>query len=204
MNFNDIINKTIRHKAQPEGMYQNFAVLVPLIETPNGIKIIFEVRSKNLSKQPGEVCFPGGKVDKDESFKQAAIRETCEELNLKEQNIEIIGDLDYLVTPYNLIIYPYVGIIKGVNYGEITCNPDEVHEIFDMDLNYPIDNKEDMHIVNLLANPQADFPYHMVIQGEEYKWRVGKYPVPFYQYKDKVIWGFTARILSNFGDILRG
>ena len=203
MNFNDIISKTIKYKAKPEGEYQNFAVLVPLIRTPEGIKIIFEVRSKKLQKQPGEVCFPGGKVDKGETFKEAAIRETCEELNIKEENIKIIGELDYLVTPYNLIIYPYVGIIDGIDYDSISYSRDEVHEIFAMDLRYPIDNQEDMHIVNLLANPQDDFPYHMVIQGEDYKWRVGKYPVPFYEYENKVIWGFTARILSNFGDLLR-
>lgn len=203
MNLNKVISKTHIHKASPQGSYQNFAVLLPLLETPEGIKILFEIRSKKLSKQPGEVCFPGGKVDIGESFVQAAIRETCEELNIEEKNIEIVGELDYLVTPYNLIIYPFVGVLKAIDYSAINFNQDEVESIFTMDLSYLLDNKADMHIVDLHANPKANFPYDLVIQGKDYKWRVGKYPVPFYKYENKVIWGFTARILSNFGDVLK-
>lgn len=203
MNLSKVISRTQIHKSSPQGSYQNFAVLLPLLETPEGIKILFEVRSKKLSKQPGEVCFPGGKVDLGESFVQAAIRETCEELNIEGKNIEIVGELDYLVTPYNLIIYPFVGVIKGVDYNSLNFNQDEVESVFTMDLSFPLEIEADMHVVDLHAHPKNNFPYHLVIQGKDYRWKIGKYPVPFYKYDNKIIWGFTARILSNFVDVLK-
>ncbi|QNO15620.1 CoA pyrophosphatase [Alkalicella caledoniensis] len=202
MKLTDIISKTTKYKPKPEGDYVNFAVLLPLIETPRGLEILFEVRSMNLNKQPGEVCFPGGKVDKGESFLDAAIRETCEELNISEGNIEIIGQLDYLVTPYNLIIYPYIGVISGVDFHKIDPNPDEVDHLFLMDLDFALNTPEQLHIVDLNANPPGEFPYHMVLQGKKYKWRVGKYPVPFYKYNENIIWGFTARVLRNFVGVI--
>ena len=202
MNLQNIVTKTKKYKPKPEGDFQNFSVLLPLIETPEGLKILFEIRSKKLKKQPGEVCFPGGKVDNGETFLDAAIRETCEELNIKETNIEVIGQLDYLVTPYNLVIYPFVGILKGIDYEKINFSFDEVSEIFLMDLDFALNTPEQLHIVDLNANPKSDFPYDLVIQGENYKWRVGKYPVPFYQYHDNIVWGFTARVLRSFVDVI--
>ncbi len=202
MNLNHIVNKVNGRKGKPQGVYHDFAVLLPLIYTDQGLKILFEVRSENLNRQPGEICFPGGKVEPNETFLQTAIRETCEELNISKENLEVIGELDYLVTPYNLIIYPYIGVIKGLKYEDIKYNTDEVSEIFLMDLDFALNTKPDVHQVDLLASPKDNFPYDLIIQGREYKWRVGKYPVPFYVYKDKIIWGFTARVLMNFVGII--
>ena len=51
----------------------SFAVLIPLIKKEDGYHVLFEVRAKHLNKQPGEVCFPGGKVEPGESTYEAAV-----------------------------------------------------------------------------------------------------------------------------------
>lgn len=54
------------------------------------------MRSEHIS-QPGEISFPGGRVEDDETFQEADIRETCEELNLVPDQIDIWGEIDYLI-----------------------------------------------------------------------------------------------------------
>ncbi len=56
------------------------AVMIPLIKENDGYHILFEVRSNKLSQQPGEICFPGGRREQDETSMETSIRETCEEL----------------------------------------------------------------------------------------------------------------------------
>ncbi len=53
------------------------------------------------------MSFPGGQVEENESFKEAAIRETIEELNILEENIEVIGELDYVVSYYNSTVHAF-------------------------------------------------------------------------------------------------
>ncbi len=92
------------------------AVLLPLVNTPDGIALLFEERVHTLRRQPGEICFPGGKVEcADADFAATAIRETCEELGLVPENIKLCGALDALVTHTGPIIHPYVGIIDDMS-----------------------------------------------------------------------------------------
>lgn len=89
------------------------AVLLPLVNTPQGVSVLFEVRAAKLGWQPGDVCFPGGRAEcSDESFAATAIRETCEELGLESSSIKIAGGLNYLVTHMGPVIHPYVGYIE--------------------------------------------------------------------------------------------
>lgn len=75
------------------------AVLLPLVNTQQGVSVLFEVRAAKLGWQPGDVCFPGGRAEcSDESFEATAVRETCEELGLESSSIKIAGGLNYLVT----------------------------------------------------------------------------------------------------------
>ena len=99
-------------RARPEGEYQVFGVLVPLIDVEGGCRVLLETRASTLKKQPGEISLPGGRKEEDETPLGAAIRETSEELNIPEEAVSVFGPLDYLVTPFNYIIYPFVGEIK--------------------------------------------------------------------------------------------
>lgn len=111
------------------------AVLVPLIDTKQGPAVLFEVRAAGLGWQPGDVCFPGGRYEcGDDSFAKTAVRETCEELGITEDKIELCGELDYLVTHMGPIIHPFVG--RLANEVKLDCNSDEVAEIFTVPLNF--------------------------------------------------------------------
>jgi 8-oxo-dGTP pyrophosphatase MutT (NUDIX family) len=69
----------------------DYAVLIPFVTTEEGKALLLEVRSQ-LVKQPGEICFPGGRVEAGETPAETAVRETCEELGLKPEDIEVISE----------------------------------------------------------------------------------------------------------------
>ncbi len=103
-----------------EGRFKKFAVLVPIVETRDGHSLIFEKRAGSLRRQPGEICFPGGKLEPGESPEMCAVRETTEELRVSEGQIGVLGPGDIFVSPFDLIIYPYIGKINDYRF---TYNP---------------------------------------------------------------------------------
>ena len=95
MNKIDILQEKIaaRLKERPAGIDKldrlwEAAVLLPIVESPDGPALLFEERAHTLRRQPGEICFPGGKVEcADSSHAMTAVRETSEELGLKQEQI---------------------------------------------------------------------------------------------------------------------
>lgn len=173
------------------------AVLLPLVNTPDGISVLFELRAAKLGWQPGDVCFPGGRAEcSDDSFAATALRETCEELGLGAEDVQLIGGLNYLVTHMGPIIHPYVGCIKDIN--KIKFNKDEVDEIFTVPLAFLIANPPRVAHMELANKAGDDFPFDLLPrQPREWRKRKG-YNVYFYEYGGHVIWGLTARILHGF------
>lgn len=186
-------------KAGILGTYKKSAVML-LLNEGEKTELIFEVRSFNLRTQPGDICFPGGKVEQDESPKDAAIRETMEELNLNREEIEYIGSMDYIVTPYNFIMYPFIAKIKNA---EIRPNSDEVDHIFKVPLEFFMENSPKVHEISITSKPGDEFPYYLIRNGRDYKFRTGKTIQYFYEYDGYVIWGFTALIIKHFVDIIK-
>jgi 8-oxo-dGTP pyrophosphatase MutT (NUDIX family) len=181
-------------------LYREFSVLLPLVERPEGSSLLFEVRSVNLNKQPGEICFPGGKIESLEDNLKAAIRETTEELLVHENTIEVAGELDTLITPFNTVIYPFVGLLYDYHN---TFNDNEVQEIFYVPISFLMETKPLCYYIDVQMKPKEDFPYEMIQKGTGYPWAKGKYPVFFYTYEGRIIWGITARIAYNFIEVLR-
>lgn len=177
--------------------FSKYAVLLPLIEKEDGLHVLFEVRAFHLRRQPGEICFPGGKVDTtDVSVEDTAIRETSEELGIKKSSIADVFPLDFLVTPFGTIIYPFAGVIHDAK--NIVPSADEVAEIFTVPLEYLRTVKPEIFKVHHAVQPEADFPYDLIIGGENYNWQKRQVDEYFYRYEGKVIWGLTARILTHF------
>ncbi|WP_288160786.1 NUDIX hydrolase, partial [Streptococcus pneumoniae] len=85
------------HQSQPlfigEETAFKAAVLVPLVQVNGEWHILFEVRSLIMRKQPGDISFPGGKLDGSETAQEAALRETHEELGIPPESVEILGQL---------------------------------------------------------------------------------------------------------------
>ena len=197
MNFNDIKNNLKNKEPRPIDDDIRFSVLVPLIEINGEIHLIFEVRSKNI-RQPGEISFPGGRMEDCETPTYTAIRETCEELNINEENIEIIAELDYATSKSGSFVYTFAGIIKNTEASKIIYNTDEVSELFFVPLKYFLENEPDKYYMNYYPKADEDFPYSMVTDGENYNWGQIRYPVYFYKYSEYIIWGLTAKIAYSF------
>ncbi len=199
------IKKIIKsHAIQPEGPYKITAVLLPLVFLEGELHLLFEVRNLEMKTQPGEVCFPGGKKEDGEMPILSALRETVEELGLPENKIEIFGGIDTIVTPFNMIVHPFVGSLLIEDLEELRINPAEVDHVFTVPLRFFEENEPQIHHgENRFAFDEA-FPYEKIPFGESYPWKVGRYPVHFYTYGGRVIWGITARITRNFISIIKG
>lgn len=203
IDINNVINKMKDRVPHPLDVNEEYSVVLPLINIEGSWELIYEVRSNELERQPGEISFPGGKVEKGESYKEAAIRETVEELNINEGNINIIGELDYLVSRDNTIIHAFAAIIEKVHIKDIKPSIEEVNHIFTVPIDFFIENEPELYYIDLYPSINDDFPYNLIPNGKNYRWRMGKHSVYFYNYKDYVIWGYTAKITKNFIDIIR-
>ncbi|MFB4164834.1 CoA pyrophosphatase [Alteribacillus sp. JSM 102045] len=180
-----------------ENLMRRYAVLIPLIELDDELHMLFEVRAKHMNRQPGEICFPGGMVDSsDPSPADAAVRELCEEVGVEKEYVTLTGNLDRMISPFNQIIYPYVGFIEDT--APMTPNQEEVDELFTVPVSFFLNTSPERHDVYLKVEPASSFPFKYIPGGENYPWRKGVIPEYFYFYNQYVIWGLTARIIKHF------
>lgn len=205
MDLNEIFQKIDKYRANSGEAEQirAFSILIPLIEKSDGIHLLFEVRSLQLRRQPGEICFPGGRLEpSDASPLACAIRETSEELGISEQAISHVKPLDEIKQPLGRrIIYPFVGTIApGVT---LNPNPDEVKEIFTVPLNYFLQNKPERFTIHFKVEPEDNFPFHLIPGGKNYKWHTRSMEEYFYRYGEYTIWGLTANIVRRFIEIIQ-
>ncbi|KAK2463666.1 hypothetical protein APHAL10511_004417 [Amanita phalloides] len=92
------------------------AILIPLCNVDGKPAILLEVRGKSLRNHPGEVSFPGGRVDEtDHSLKDAALRETQEELGITPDQIDILGSLGppEVSRRGDMTVWPFVGFVHS-------------------------------------------------------------------------------------------
>lgn len=200
--INDIRIKFKNYKPYINGSkdMKKSSVLIPIIKKDDSYFILFQVRSSTLKTQPNEICFPGGKIEYNEKPIYTCVRETCEELGITNDNIEIISELDLFITPSNMIIHPFLGIIKNID--NLNINKDEVDHVFLVPITYLLKNKPITYTNEVSIIPSNDFPYEIIPNQTNYKFAKGNYDVLFYKYNDYIIWGITAKILENFLNIL--
>lgn len=175
------------------------AVCIPLIREGSDHNILFQVRSETIKGQPGDVCFPGGRVEEGESPEEAAIRECCEELLISREQIRIIGASDVFHRE-TTIIYPYVAELTDYNG---TFSSAEVSRVFSVPLTFFLNTEPQRFSVNSRIQPGEDFPYERIKGGKNYKWRNRSFDELFYEYEGTTIWGLTARIIYSFARIIR-
>jgi 8-oxo-dGTP pyrophosphatase MutT (NUDIX family) len=155
------------------------AVLVPVRLRPEGAVLILTKRSSHLKHHPGQIAFPGGKVDAtDATPEAAALREAREEIGLHPDRVEILGALPVHETVTGFAITPFIGLIQGPF--DPVPEAGEVEEIFTVPLSHALT------------------PARFAIERRQWMgvWR-RYYAIPYGPY---YIWGATARILRGLAD----
>ena len=179
------------------------AVLIPLVQVDEEWHILFEVRSFTMRKQPGDISFPGGRIDPtDPSPMAAALRETHEELGVDPKTVTIVGTLSPYIASSSFVIYPFVATI---DYNQIihSYNKEEVEEVFTIPIKWLLNYEPYMHVVSVKPVPSPNFPYEKIMNGAQYQWSARSMEEWFFDYEKYTIWGLTARILKHFIGIIK-
>ncbi len=108
-----------------------YSILMPFARKDGKLLVLFEVRAMNLRRQPGEVCFPGGRIEDGESALYCAVRETSEELGIAPERVRIMGCMGSLMSLLNEKISLFAGEITDYEGQGIHPNPEEVHKVFE-------------------------------------------------------------------------
>lgn len=150
------------------------AVLIPMHGWPDNPGLVFTERRSDLNRHAGEISFPGGRRDEDEELLDTALREAEEEIGLSRDNVEIVGALPPIGTfVTNYKVHPFVGLIaEGMRFEP---NPSEVESVL---------------IASLDDLESAYAKRRLVRRGVPIK-------TDTFLISDKLIWGATARILSD-------
>lgn len=159
------------------------AVLVPLVDHVDEMTVLLTRRPDYMKKHAGQVAFPGGGIDEqDENAIAAALREAEEEVGLRPDHVEIVGQLDPYRTGTGYEISPIVGIVQPEF--ELTICEVEVAEAFEVPLSF-------------LMDPQNRKRHQGEYRGKKREY----YSMP---YEDYNIWGATAGMLVNLSKRLYG
>ena len=159
------------------------AVLILLYPIKNKWHFFLTKRTNTVEHHKGQISLPGGMLEKGESHKEAAIRETFEELGVQSGDINIIGPLTPLYIPIsNFKIFPFVGWLKSAP--KLNIQSKEVSKVFSPS-------------ISSLTDPKTKKIKDSILLGQKVK-------IPFFNLKNEVVWGATSMILSEFKKILKG
>lgn len=177
--------------------HRSYAVLVPLVERKGELCLLYEVRSSTLRRQPGEVCFPGGRMEPGETPEECALRETWEELAIPQSRVKLLGRLDFIAHRANFLMQPVLGVVDSGALETMRPSPAEVGEVFFVPVSHLLEHPPMEYTYNLVPTPAADFPYEVIGIPRNYAWREGSENVPVYPWEGHAIWGLTGRITRN-------
>lgn len=164
-------------------MVKQSSVLLLLFPEGDQLCICLTKRPQTMKHHPGQISFPGGKVEKEDlSAEMTALREAREEVGIDHHSIEILGKLsDLYVEVSQFSIQPFLAWADQkpdflVDYGEVE---------------------------ELILFPVSDFVSNEIISETELETATGLLQVKYYPYNGEFIWGATAMILSELIEILR-
>jgi 8-oxo-dGTP pyrophosphatase MutT (NUDIX family) len=157
------------------------AVLVPLVEAPAGISILLTRRTDHLRDHPGQISFPGGRMESGDSGPaETALREAREEIGLRPDFVAIAGYLVPHAVVTGFAVSPVVAFLRAGF--SLQPDPFEVAEIFQVPLTFLLDPRN--------------------LQVAERTVRGVTLPTCAWQYGEHLIWGATAQMLQTFCNIL--
>lgn len=155
------------------------AVLFPIVARDDGQTVLFTQRTAHLKDHPGQISFPGGRVEAgDASRTHTALRETAEEIGLDADRIDVLGFLPEYLTVTGFRITPVVGLVTPPF--ALRPDPFEVAEIFEVPLAFLLDP----------ANHQRHSRHYRGVLRHYYAMPYGEY----------FIWGATAGMIRSLAE----
>ncbi|QGX61899.1 CoA pyrophosphatase [Alteromonas mediterranea] len=152
------------------------AVLIPLIDYGNSLRLLLTERAHHLKHHPGQISFPGGAVDSsDNTLFDAALREAEEEVGLPSSHVDVVGMLPRYRTISGYEIAPVVGFVNPDFTPVVDKN--EVESVFEVPLAHVLNRKN--HLVHTTHRDKKAFPIY------------------FIPWQERMIWGATAAMLRN-------
>ncbi len=157
------------------------AVLVPLFQKNRRTHILLTKRTDHLEHHKGQISFPGGAFNyEDLDCLTTALRETEEEIGIEMDGVEILGELDHIITVTNFRVCPYVGIIP-----------------------YPYPFKlSSFEVERLIELPLDTLLKHTELKEGHFTFLGQSFFNLYINYQGDIIWGATARILKNLMNVL--
>ena len=157
-----------------EGRTIPAAVLVPIVNRPAGLQLLLTQRSAELADHPGQISFPGGRVDPgDADHAATALRETTEEIGLPRSRVDVLGQLSPYETVTGYRVLPIVGWIEPPF--ELVPDPLEVADVFEVPLDFLLDKANHQRHHRMLGEIRRDY-----------------WAIPWLH---RYIWGATAAML---------
>lgn len=178
------------------GASRSYAVLCPLVEKPDGLHLLFEVRSSQVS-QGGEVCFPGGRMEPGETPRDCALRETEDELSIPRGEITLLGEPDFICNQRGFLLRPVLGLASPAGLRTLRPSPAEVAEVFTVPLAFFRETPPEPWSYELVPQVPEDFPYGPVGIPRDYPWSHGRVEIPIWRYEGHAVWGMTARLVKE-------
>jgi len=157
------------------------AVLLALYKKDNEWCFPLIKRPMHERNHPGQIALPGGAKENIEELEYTAVREAFEEVGIKIEDVNVIGQLTPMPVPVSgYLIYPFVGVLK--REPEWILNKKEVDELI---------------IVKVSELIRADNNYSEIweLHGKNVE-------VPHFRIEERVVWGATASVLSEFLDLI--
>ena len=156
------------HVPKVQDVTGEYAVLVPLVERPEGLCLLYEV--------------------------SCALRETWEELGIPRPAVEVVAELDWLTHQGGFVLYPVLGIVAPEAAERLRHGPAEVKETFFVPVDWLRAHPPEVYAYPLEPRVGEDFPYARIGFPQGYRWRGGRVEVPIYAWEGRAIWGLTGRI----------
>ncbi len=156
------------------------AVLVPLIWQDDEWHLLFTRRTDRVESHKGQVSFPGGACDENESTpEETALREAEEEIGIQQKHVRVLGRLANMITVTNFRVTPVVGVIQWPTV--LRIGQDEVERVFTIPLNW-------------LADKSHRWEFTMFGKN--------RLVIAYHPYDGELLWGATARMTVDFLKVL--